>query len=360
MLRGLLSASADDRHSQPASRKEWRRWVEFATSIGQHPYLLGHQGTAKHVERVHVFLAFAAALRNGSANGGEPASAATVGRTLRFCGQVMESRGFADPRRAVPGSKELDPRVSRFLTRCDDKDPPPVRQQALPFEAIDHLRRVWEKSSKPSEQISQALIVTAYFFLLRVGEYTPRIKGRRTVPLRKSDIKLWRQGQPLDLDAPVDGADGVTICLENQKNGRRGDVLHHCKSGKLTCPVRAMSRLVRESAGMPSSTPIGIYKTAGGRYAQVRPAQIAEAVRYAAQLAGLSERGFAHERIGTHSLRAGGAVALKLAGYDETTIMKLGRWSSRTFLVYIRDQIGNLAEGVSTGMATSLAYHNVG
>ena len=53
-------------------------------------------------------------------------------------------------------------------------------------------------------------------------------------------------------------------------------------------------------------------------------------------------------------------MALKLAGYDETTIMKLGRWSSRTFLVYIRNQIGNLAEGVSTEMATALAYHNVG
>ena len=243
---------------------------------------------------------------------------------------------------------------------CEDKDPAPVRQQALPFEAIDQLRAAWEKSSKQSEQVSQALIVTAYFFLLRVGEYTPRVKGRRTVPLRKSDVKLWCRGQPLDLDAPGEGADAVTICLENQKNGRRGDVLHHCRSGKATCPVKAMSRLIQELVGRPPATPIGTYQTVGGATAQVRPAQIAEAVKYAAQLANLSDMGFSHERIGTHSLRAGGAVALKLAGYDETTIMKLGRWSSRTFLVYIRNQIGNLAEGVSGGMATSLAYHNVG
>ena len=48
------------------------------------------------------------------------------------------------------------------------------------------------------------------------------------------------------------------------------------------------------------------------------------------------------------------------AGYDDTTIRKMGRWSSSTFLIYIRNQVANLATGVSVAMASALQYHNVG
>ena len=43
--------------------------------------------------------------------------------------------------------------------------------------------------------------------------------------------------------------------------------------------------------------------------------------------------------VGAHSLRAGGAMTLKLHGYDDTTIMNMGRWTSLTFLQYIHNQI---------------------
>ena len=32
-----------------------------------------------------------------------------------------------------------------------------------------------------------------------------------------------------------------------------------------------------------------------------------------------------HDLVVAHSLRAGGAMALKLHGYDDTTVMKMGR-----------------------------------
>ena len=121
-----------------------------------------------------------------------------------------------------------------------------------------------------------------------------------------------------------------------------------------------MAQLVAQIKDLPPETPIGTFRTQQGQWAQVKPAQVTEGVRCAARLAGLASRGFDITRIGTHSLRAGGAVALKLAGYDETTIMKLGRWSSQTYLLYIRNQISATAEGLATGMAASLTYHNVG
>ena len=83
-------------------------------------------------------------------------------------------------------------------------------------------------------------------------------------------------------------------------------------------------------------------------------------IRHGAALDNLEAKGYHPSRIGSHSLRAGGAVALKLAGYDDTVICKLGRWSSNTFLTYIRNQIGNLTAGVATAMANTLTCHNVG
>ena len=49
---------------------------------------------------------------------------------------------------------------------------------------------------------------------------------------------------------------------------------------------------------------------------------------------------------GAHSMRAGGSMALKLHGYDDTTIMKMGQWTSLTFLQYIQNQIAHLSKDI--------------
>ena len=73
----------------------------------------------------------------------------------------------------------------------------------------------------------------------------------------------------------------------------------------------------------------------------------------------MHKKGFLLNRIGSHSLRAGGAMALKLNGIDTVLIKKYGRWTSDTFITYIHEQIAHLAAGVSTAMTTNLAFHNV-
>ena len=61
-----------------------------------------------------------------------------------------------------------------------------------------------------------------------------------------------------------------------------------------------------------------------------------------------------------HSLRAGGATALKIAGADDLTIRKYGRWRSSTFEDYIHEQIQLFAKGWATKMAVRTPYINVG
>ena len=50
--------------------------------------------------------------------------------------------------------------------------------------------------------------------------------------------------------------------------------------------------------------------------------------------------------VGAHSLRAGGTMALKLHGYDNTAIMNMERWKSLNFLKYIHNQIAHLSKDI--------------
>jgi hypothetical protein len=105
------------------------------------------------------------------------------------------------------------------------------------------------------------LVTLAFFFLLRVGEYTPSSGPRLTVPLRNKDIKLWRDGKRLPNDAPLSdllSADAVTICLENQRNGHKNAVIHHTSSADPSFnPVQAVARRVFVTARTGPDTPLG-------------------------------------------------------------------------------------------------------
>lgn len=74
------------------------------------------------------------------------------------------------------------------------------------------------------------------------------------------------------------------------------------------------------------------------------------ALRQAVTKIGPERLGFGPERVGTHSLRSGAAMAMYLAKEPVYTIMLLGRWSSDAFLKYIRRQVQDFSTGVSSRM----------
>jgi integrase len=214
-------------------------------------------------------------------------------------------------------------------------------------------------------QLAAHLIVLAFFFLLRVGEYTRSSEPRQTVPLRKQDVRLWRGRFIIPNDSPLPvllTADAVTLCLENQKNGHKNAVLHHtCSGDALLNPVRSAAVLISELRGLPPTTPLGSFNANNNNLQQVTSAEIRSAIQIGATNDHLVAQGYSLDRIGSHSLRSGGAMHLKLAGYDNDIIQKLGRWSSNTYLVYIQTQIGQLTAGVAQRMASiSLRFHVVG
>jgi integrase len=98
-----------------------------------------------------------------------------------------------------------------------------------------------------------------------------------------------------------------------------------------------------------------------GQLQRITATEIRSAIKLAAINDNLVAQGYDISRVGTHSLRSGGAMHLKLAGYDHDIIQKLGRWSSPTYLTYIQTQIGQLTAGVARRMASvRLRFHLVG
>jgi hypothetical protein len=120
-----------------------------------------------------------------------------------------------------------------------------------------------------------------------------------------------------------------------------GQVIHQQATGDARdCPVQAVARRVHHilSNGGSSNNCICDYRAADTEWQDVQPAQLRAALHQAVNLLDLKSNGIDTSLISLHSFRAGGAMALKLNGHSDTTIMKFGRWKSLTFLQYIHNQ----------------------
>ena len=82
-------------------------------------------------------------------------------------------------------------------------------------------------------------------------------------------------------------------------------------------------------------------------------------IKHAVTVQQLYRHGLSPKLVGSHSLRAVGAMAMYLNGVDITIIKKLGRWASDLFLMYIHKQIAALSANVSMLMSKQIAFHNV-
>ena len=187
-----------------------------------------------------------------------------------------------------------------------------------------------------------------------------RNRRTRTVQFRGQDVIFRRNQQVIPHSASLEqlsSADTVTLWLDNQKNGQRGATLHHTAASGTFCPVKALARRVKAIThyNMPPDTPLS-YVSPG---LHVTSTNVVSAVRTAVEASGLLTQGYCLKQVVAHSLRASGAMALKLNGYDKTDIMKFGRWSSTTFLTYIHSQIGALSAGVANRMSRRIAFFNV-
>ena len=242
----------------------------------------------------------------------------------------------------------------------------PVPELAVPVGVPEQMANVGLLSgATPKEQAMGDFGLIAFYYLLRVGEYTQKRKRAktRTIQFRFSDIAFKKGNTIIPRDAPIEElleATGATLRLSNQKNGIRGAMIHQsCMKGKF-CPVKALVRRfvhLREHNAKANDI-ISTYWDHIGK-GNITDVDIRVALRRAVILLDLQKNGITSDRVGTHSLRSGGAMALKFAGAKPEEIMKMGRWSGVTFLMYIHDQIAETSEGWTQKMSTPRSYFNL-
>jgi hypothetical protein len=338
--------------------KSWASWVAYAGASNFDPWMRGMDKTNQQQR----LLAFAARFCTGIFGNGRKVGFQSVEKALRHVAQALVLAGYEDPRRSY-GAKELDLPISAILSTYRKDDPPPQPQLALPVATIEHAATFSRANQPELTRATADLLTVAFFYLLQVGEYTmPRANTRtRTTQFQVKDVTFRdAQGYVLPNTAPyatLAQAASATLYLDNQKNGRRGDTIHHTACLSWFCPVKALARRVAAimAYGVSQETPLSFVRP--GKH--VVASNVTNLVQRAARETNLVAKGYSPRRIGTHSLRASGAMALKLDGVDDTRIMKIGRWTGLTFMVYIHAQIGALNAGLAQRMAQRIEFVNV-
>ena len=82
-------------------------------------------------------------------------------------------------------------------------------------------------------------------------------------------------------------------------------------------------------------------------------------IRSIVELVGPGTLGFTKEKVGLHSIRSGGAMAMFLSGVSTITIQRIGRWDSDSFMEYIREQVESFTLGVSSKMIENEHFYHL-
>jgi hypothetical protein len=335
-----------------AADHHWQRWVDYCQSIHSDPWLYEID------DPVPILQVFGARYRDGRiAPCHRTVRSRTVEDALRAVGQTFARVGAQDIRKDAVGG--IDFRIQRQLRSYAKADPPPSRVKPIPIQVIHHVLAVafCAAGTCGSKAISD-MIVIAFFFLLRPGEYTGTDTNNT---FRLADVQLFIGHRRLDImQAPPEdmlAATSASLTFTTQKSGVRGEVVNHGRSGSLlACPVLAIARRVlhlRQNKAT-QDTPLATYYH-GNRKHAVTATNISDALKTSVRTLGPT-LGLIAEDISARSLRAGGAMALLCAQVDTNIIRLLGRWQSDVMMRYLHLQAQPIMRGFSRQMLVSGEY----
>ena len=94
----------------------------------------------------------------------------TVEDAVRSIGQAVAMLGDKDPRMKSTG--KIDGRLQIHFRCYSWQDPPPSRVKPIPVQVLRRLACIAAASNDQELQAAADMIIIAFFFLLRPGEYT--------------------------------------------------------------------------------------------------------------------------------------------------------------------------------------------
>jgi hypothetical protein len=176
-----------------------------------------------------------------------------VAKKVSSIGQTIALDRNVNPVK-VGGTEKLLPRLAQTLDGMRKDDPPTMKKLPVEADVPEYLvRQAIAKGSTEKEQAIADLTLIAFYYLLRVGEYT--VKGawnssKQTQQFKLKDLTFFRRVRggrlwqlPSNASAEEMAADSCTLKLDNQKNGWKGIcVNHHANGDAIFCPVRALAQ----------------------------------------------------------------------------------------------------------------------
>ena len=352
-----------------ARETRWKNWTTYLAPMGFDPYL---QSTTFE-QRIRGLTGFAQRVRTGYYGRGRQVQAPTVTGAITAVGQTISLAIGHNPTKVL-GSDKFLPALQVMIDGFAKEDPPTRKMLPVEADVPECLVEMgYSKSGTAHTRAVGDLSLIAFYYLLRIGEYTVKSKRnnvKQTVQFKLEDVTFYKKTKSgqlrcLPKNAPAElilSADSATLKLDNQKNGWKGVCVHQETNGdRFYCPIRALGRRVvhlRQHKATKSSFLSTYYHN--GKKCDVIGEDISKGLKMAATLLEYPEtRGIPIELVDTHSLRCGGANALALSGFSDTQIQKMGRWRGATFKEYIREQLACYSEGMSKAMKRNFKFVNV-
>ena len=360
---GRVAQTTKDRN------KYWDCWTTYVKPMEVDPYLQNVPFTTT----TRAITGFAARVRTGHYGRGRTITAPAVNSAITAVGKTIAMARGVNPTKTF-GSDKLLPRLKQMLDGWTEEDPPTVKKLPIEVDIPEYIANTaHQPDTSHNNQAIGDLVLIAFYYLLRVGEYTSkaeRAHTKRTIQFKLEDVTFFqkdgsgvlRQLPKNAMEEHLLSAESATLKLDNQKNGWKGVCIHQEANGDtLTCPVRALARRISHIRQHTSDkkTPISAYFHNNVQY-QVTDKEIRSSLKDAAEVLQYPElKGIPIERIDTHSLRSGGANALALSGYSDREIQKMGRWRSATFKEYIREELACFSRGMTRNMKRKFGFVNI-
>ena len=347
--------------------RTWRRWTGFCTRAGRgaDPFLLGLSSVGRELF-VRSFLACFRSAQWAKGSGEidgqrkHPVVASTVRQTASNLATAFRNNLQPSPLH-IAGSAQLLPSARALLQAYANVDPAPKRQRAITPKLLRGMHTLagldFQVTRDLPAAIAADLAIAGLFFAMRSCESTTTPQPGRTKTVAMDGITfLDKEKQEIAHDHPgLAMAEHVTYLFVDQKNKDKNARRSQKRTADpVLCPVRRTASLIqrirRLVPNFKGSTPMNTM-CINGATLQLASGFLRSQLRHACSvLGGKKEFGYDANDIGTKSIRSGAAMGLFLMNHSSERIMLMGRWLSQAFLVYIRPQVIEWTNNMSSDM----------
>jgi hypothetical protein len=171
-----------------------------------HCWLYQTDSTGKLPHNAHdMLLTFSVAVREGQIGLRNQVKVQSVSKALIAVGQKYVLDGHQEPQQASPAKISLDLPIAHLLKKFHKEDPSAEPKLAVPMSTIQKISKQYNFSDH--HRAVADLCIIAFFYLLRVREYTTPSttaqQRKQTISLQKCDICMWRKGKILSPTASL-------------------------------------------------------------------------------------------------------------------------------------------------------------